>query len=516
MDYRRVAVLGGGPGGLYAARLLKLAQPSCEVAVYERNAPDYTFGFGIGVSANTQDNLEAADPDTLHDIRAAGIFHNMSFRRGDEQLVIRNDRLFGIARTEILAILQRHAEKAGAELHFGSPRVVDELDADIVIASDGVNSQTRSNGDFGGEIEWGRGLYLWAGTDFKMDVAIFEPVTTEHGTWVTHAYPYQSDRSTFVVETDEQTWRNAGFDATTEALAWDESDTGSLQYLQDAFADTLGGRPLIGNRSRWLRFRTVTCKRWSSGRVVLLGDAAHTAHYSVGSGAKLAMEDAIALVDALTAEPDTKSALATYEARRRPMVEKRQELARRSHSWWDSYPLRTHLPLETLSVSFMTRTGNVSLEKFAGTNPNVVDTSLRHYGETKTPTTGRITDWVLAQPYRFADHRFPTRLVEPDALADVVNLTEIVVDLDDVWGARGDAVVESASAAREAGAQGFRFCGPPIRSKLLTRLDMAERVRLEVGGLIVVDAPASARDDLAAALVSGRVDLVSLTPEEAA
>ena len=296
MRLLRVAVLGGGPGGLYTARLLKLAHPACEVAVHEQGDPETTFGFGVGLAAGTQRNLEAADPDTLRDVVAAGLRHDMRLTVGPATVRVHNDRLIGIARTELLAILQRHAEKAGARLEFGTRRRAEDLDADVVIAADGVSSATRQGGDFGEQIATGRGLYLWCGTDLALDDALFAPVTTEHGTFVTHAYPYSDHRSTFLIETDEDTWRRAGFETTTGQTRVDATDEISLRFLQEVFAEQLRGHPLIGNRTRWLRFRTVCCAHWSEGRTVLLGDAAHTAHFSIGSGTKLAVEDALSLI----------------------------------------------------------------------------------------------------------------------------------------------------------------------------------------------------------------------------
>ena len=208
---------------------------------------------------------------------------------------------------------------------------------------------------------------------------MFAPAETEHGTFVTHAYPYSDGQSTFLIETDEQTWRRAGFEATTEQTPSDASDLSSLRYLQQAFAGQLGGHALIGNRTRWTRFRTVRCQRWSSERTVLLGDAAHTAHYSIGSGTKLAMEDAIALVEAMDAEPDAAGAFSRYEAVRRGPVGRLQELARRSQLWWESFPSRLNVPVEQLMVAYMTRAGNVPLGRFAATNPEVLATALGRY-----------------------------------------------------------------------------------------------------------------------------------------
>ncbi len=516
MQLQRVAVLGGGPGGLYAARLLKLAHPSCEVVVHEQGEPDTTFGFGVGLAAGTQRNLELADPETLRDILAAGCRHDMTMQVGDQIVRVHNDRLIGVARTELLAVLQRHAEKAGVRLEYGARRRAGDLDADIVIAADGIGSVTREAEDFGGNAEVGRGLYLWCGADFALTDAVFAPVETEHGTFVTHAYPYSGGRSTFLIETDEQTWRRAGFEASTGQTAPDASDLTSLRYLQEAFAGQLQGHSLIGNRTRWLRFRTVRCERWSCGRTVLLGDAAHTAHYSIGSGTKLAMEDAIALVEALDAEPDAARAFARYEAIRRPAVGRRQELARRSQVWWESFPSRLHLPVERLMVAYMTRAGNVPLGRFAATNPGVVAMALGRYADLDletSPLPADMTSWILGRPLRHQGRQFPCRVLAPGSFG--TSLSAITDVVGDPWGPAGDAVVTRARRAREAGADGFRLTGPADRPSVLTRMDLAERVRTEAGGLIVMDGPAGLRDDLAAGLVSGRVDLVSFTEEAA-
>lgn len=511
MPHRRIAVLGGGPGGLYAARLLRLADPTCEVVVHEQGRPEETFGFGVGLAAGTQRNLRAADPDTLQDIIAAGYRHDMTLRVGDDVVRVANDRLIGVARTELLAILQRHAEKAGARLEFGTRRTAEDLDADVVVAADGVGSATRESGDFGATVDVGRGLYLWCAADFALHHAMFSPARTEHGTFVTHAYPYAPARSTFLIETDAPTWHRAGFDATTDATPPDASDETSLRYLERAFADQLQGHPLIGNRTRWLRFRTIHCRRWSDGRAVLLGDAAHTAHYSIGSGTKLAMEDAIALVAALHDEPDTASAFRRYSDVRRPSVERLQELARRSQLWWESFQERMHLPVAQLMVAYMTRAGNVSLDRFAETAPDVVHAALEQYGDGTAPAGG-IAEWVLDRPLLHAGRRHPERRAPADD-GDLFTIENVPTD---PWDDDGDAAVAHARSARERGATGVRLRGPAERGALLTRLDLAERIRTETGALTVVDGPEALRDDLAAALVSARTDLVTLTGEEPA
>src|SRR5271169_3057836 len=418
MQLQRVAVLGGGPGGLYAARLLKLAYPSCEVVVHEQGEPDITFGFGVGLAAGTQRNLELADPETLRDILAAGCRHDMTMQVGDRIVRVHNDRLIGIARTELLAVLQRHAEKAGVRLEYGTRRRAGDLDADVVIAADGIGSVTREAGDFGGNAEVGRGLYLWCGADFALTDAVFAPVETEHGTFDTHAYPYSGGRSTFLIETDEQTWRRAGFEASTGQTPPDASDLTSLHYLQEAFAGQLQGHSLIGNRTRWLRFRTVRCERWSRGRTVLLGDAAHTAHFSIGSGTKLAMEDAIGLAQALGQHRAVPDALAAYEAERRPQVESTQRAAQTSLQWFEETEryAGTLEPIQ-FAMSLLTRSLRITHENLKRRDPAFV---------------ARVDRWFAAQAanqsgINVAAEPPPPPMFTPFRLRDLVVPNRVVV-----------------------------------------------------------------------------------------
>jgi hypothetical protein len=238
------------------------------------------------------------------------------------------------------------------------------------------------------------------------------------------------------------------------------------------------------------------------------------------------MEDAIGLVEALGAEPDLASAFGRYEAARRPAVERMQELARRSQLWWESFPGRLHLPAEQLMVAYMTRAGNVALDRFAATNPDVVATALGQYAEAGDPGGADVTDgffgagrlaggtpdeisrWVLSRPLNRDGWHFPGRV-----LADGPVLEPVAEVVADPWDETGDAVVARARAARAEGTAGFRFSGPADRPAVLTRLDLAERVRTEAGGLIVVDAPRGLRDDVVAGLVSARADLICFTEE---
>lgn len=497
MTPNRISILGGGPGGLYAARLLKLAFPGAHVEVHERGAATETFGFGVGIAPATQRNLADADADTFADILDASWAHEMSFRVGDRVVVAPNGDLRAIGRTTLLAVLQRHAVAAGVRLHFQSRAVASDLDADLILAADGVNSGTRETYAeyFQPRVVTSEGLYLWCGTDFALPQAVFSPVSTKYGTFVTHAYPYAADRSTFLIETDEATWRRAGFEATSAALADapdGASDDVALEYLGKAFERELEGHRLIGNRTRWLRFKTVHCARWHHRNIVLLGDAAHTAHYSIGSGTKLAMEDAIALRQALLEAPDLESALTRYEATRRPPVEKLQIVARASEAWWDTLPERLHLSVERLFVAYMTRAGKVTLDRFAAQCPEIVRAALGAYAGKPYEGDGeRRDDWIL----------------EGRVAEDAPAFSRLAIDASQTT---PDGIRAVISRARELGGEGFLLQGPNEREHVLARLELGDRIKLATKKPVAIEAPAALRGELAAGLVSGRADLAIL------
>jgi anthraniloyl-CoA monooxygenase len=506
VNLRSAAVLGGGPGGLYAARLLKLSQPDCRVDVYEQSSPGLTFGFGVGLAGRTQRNLQAADADSVAEIVGRAWEHDMAMAVGDRTVRLPAGDMVAIGRSTLLGILRRHAAAAGVHLHYGSRVAAGDLDADLVIAADGVSSATREarQGAFGAEVVTHDGLYLWCGTHFALPSAIFRPVETEFGFFVAHAYPYQADRSTFLIEASADTWRRAGFDETTARTPLDASDEQSLSYLTKAFHDDLGGHPLIGNRTRWLRFRTVTCARWHQGNIVLLGDAVHTAHYSIGSGTKLAMEDGIVLVRALAEAGDLGSALSRYEAERRPAVRHLQDTADRSMRWWDSFPGRLDLPVEQLLVAFMTRAGKVSIDRFAGIAPDVVRSGLAQFAgcpAEAVPDEDRVS-WVLGRPLDAAGHHWGSRLV------DTAGDEPLWVDGPGAWGPAADAVV--SQARDRAGAGLLVVAAPDSLESTLTLFEVGERLRREAGGVVAARVGSQWREYAAAALASGRIDLVDL------
>lgn len=510
MKLNSAAVIGGGPGGLYAARLLKLSHPDAEVTVYEQGDPDKTFGFGVGLASRTQRNLNDADPDSLAEVIAVSWPHDMSMRVGDDAARLAHGALLGVGRATLLQVLQRHAQAADVKLVFGDRRTDADVEADLVVAADGINSavRTRHADQLGVRIETGEGLYLWCGTDFALPAAVFTPVTTEHGTFVAHAYPYAADRSTFLIETDDETWRRAGFDVTTEQTDPADNDETSLHYLSEAFAEELRGHRLIGNRTRWMRFRTISCDHWYTGNVALLGDAVHTAHYSIGSGTKLAMEDAIALDEAINECDTLGAALARYEARRRPDAEYLQGIAARSMGWWESFDTRMKRPVNQLMINYMTRAGKVSLARFVDSAPDVARRGLADYSGVdveQVPGSADAVEWVLSRPLTRADRTFADRRVAAE-LADELGAKVVDVDAALEWSTEADQVVGGLVDAETAWLR-----GASDRDSVLTRLAVAGRLSDTGSGLVVVEVPENSADDAAAALAAGRVDLVHLT-----
>ncbi|MFJ3927528.1 bifunctional salicylyl-CoA 5-hydroxylase/oxidoreductase [Streptomyces sp. NPDC090022] len=327
----RVAVVGGGPGGLYAAALL--ARQGHTVQVWERNAPDDTFGFGVVLSDETLGGIERADAQVYAALRA-------EFVRWDDIDIVHRGRTLtsgghgfaALGRRRLLEILHARCAELGVRLRFRTPAPEPAALAaayDLVVAADGVHSAIRTDGarDFGPRLTTGRCRYIWLSADFAFDSFRFEIAETEHGVMQLHGYPYAADASTVIVEMREEVWREAGFDLCDE--------TESAARCAKIFSDALRGRPLTGNRSAWTAFRTVVTTHWSHGNVVLLGDAAHTAHFSIGSGTKLAVEDALALAEAVAAEPDVPAALRAYEEARRPAVASTQRAAAASMRWFE-------------------------------------------------------------------------------------------------------------------------------------------------------------------------------------
>ena len=360
---RSIAIAGAGPGGLYLAISLKLRDPSLDVVVHERNRPDDTFGWGVVFSDQTLANLKANDPETAAIIEAAFVhwddidvhIHGRTIRSGGHGFA-------GIGRQRLLTILQDRARSLGVELRF-EDEVADirALPADVIVAADGLNSRVRNQNPevFGVDIDVRTNKYIWLGTKQSFDAFTFAFVETPHGWIWAHAYQFEPGASTFIVECSEATWRGLGFDA------MDHDQT--CRAAEGLFADWLGGHPLMSNArhlrgSAWLNFPRVACSNWRDGKVVLLGDAAHTAHFSIGSGTKLAFEDAIHLAETLTEADDLDAGLAAYEAERRVEVLKLQSAARNSTEWFETIDRYVGLDPLQFTYSLLTRSQRVSHE----------------------------------------------------------------------------------------------------------------------------------------------------------
>jgi anthraniloyl-CoA monooxygenase len=416
----RIAVIGGGPGGLYLAALVKQLRPDHEVTVWERNAPDDTFGFGVVFSDETLGGIELADPL----VHAA---MEREFARWDDidihvkgQVVTSGGHGFAaMSRLRLLQILQSRCRELGVELLTSTVAPdVEELARthDLVVAADGVNSATRTKyaDTFGASVETRRCRYMWLGTDRVLDAFTFVVRETPYGVMQVHAYPYDRHGSTFIIEMHDDVWRAAGFDhAEVGALGPGESDEKSIAMVRELFADQLDGHLVTGNNSRWISFGTVRTETWRHENVVLLGDAAHTAHFSIGSGTKLAMEDALALAACLHEQPDVETALTAYEQERRPVVLSTQRAAQASLEWFEN--LGQYLDQEPMQLAFniLTRSRRVTYDGLRLRDPEFVTAAdewfARH--EQERGVSDGVVRPPMFQPFRLRGLELVNRVV---------------------------------------------------------------------------------------------------------
>jgi anthraniloyl-CoA monooxygenase len=361
---KRIVCLGGGPAGLYSAILLRKALPSARVEVYERNRPDDTFGWGVVFSDQTMAHFRAADPESHAAI--LGSFHHwddIAIHFAGRRFVSGGHGFCGISRKRLLNILQERAHQVGAHQSF-QHEVVDEAlfaDADLIIGADGVNSRTRlRHADvFKPDIDVRKCRFIWLGTTQTFSAFTFAFERTEYGWFQIHAYQFSKDLSTVIVETREETWRAHGLDQFDTAQ--------SIAFCEQLFGAYLDGHRLQSNAahlrgSAWLNFNRVYCERWHHGNLVLIGDAAHTAHFSIGSGTKLAMEDAISLVSHVTRSTDLDAALNTYHEERGLEALKLQSAARNRTEWFEHVERYARLPPEQFAYSLLTGSQRIGHE----------------------------------------------------------------------------------------------------------------------------------------------------------
>jgi len=414
IDRVKIVSIGGGPAGLYFAILMKKADPAHDVVVLERNRPDDTFGFGVVFSDATLDNFEEADPETHAAItRAFAHWDDIDIHYQGQVLTSTGHGFSGLSRQRLLDILQARAAELGVVLRFSAE--VDRASAwegaDLVLAADGVNSWVRQRyaRHFQPRIDWRRNRFVWLGTTQPFSAFTFMFKEDEHGLWRVHAYSYDAQHSTFILECTEDTWRRAGLDEARE------DDT--VAFAQALFARELDGHPILKNRSLWRSFPVISNGAWHHDNIVLVGDAAHTAHFSIGSGTKLAMEDAIALSRSLQAHGEVARALPAYEAERRPQVEALQRAALRSLEWFEQTE-RYHGRLEPaqLAFSLLTRSLRVTHDNLKTRDAKFVATVDGWFAEKASQQSGVAVPAAPSPPPMFTPFKLrglvlPNRVV---------------------------------------------------------------------------------------------------------
>lgn len=355
----KIVILGGGPAGLYSALLIKKAHPDYEITVLERNPADVTYGWGVVFSDRTLGAFQRADYKTYEQITTRFVIWDaIDVQYRGELIRCGGHVIASIARKKLLNILQARCLELGVIIRFGCEiqNLADAGAYDLLIAADGINSLVRGTypEQFSPAITFGKARYIWLGAHKVLDAFTFLFCENEHGLFQVHAYPFSGDTSTFIVECDESSWLRAGLDQADEAQ--------SLAYCQQLLAPYLQGAQLLSNNSKWINFPTLKTTHWQYKNIVLLGDAAHTAHFSIGSGTKLAMEDAIALASALEQYPDLATALNEYELERKPVIELFQKAAQESQTYFET--LKRYLNLAPMPFAFqlLTRSGRISYD----------------------------------------------------------------------------------------------------------------------------------------------------------
>jgi anthraniloyl-CoA monooxygenase len=364
----KINIIGGGPAGLYFAILMKSRAPAHDIRIVERDGPDDTFGWGIVFSDQTFSYLEENDRPSFERIIAhCAIWDNVDIVHRGARVTIRGNRFSGIGRLQFLNLLHARCRELGVVLQFHTnvADIESYSDCDLLVGADGANSLVRRTWQdfFQPSVDLRKNKFIWLGTQQLFHGLTLTFRENDAGQFIAHSYKFNATTSTFIVECDETTWRNAGFA--------EKSESETCAYLQDVFADDLGGHPLLTNNFvRWLNFPLVRNAHWFHDNVVLLGDALHTAHFSIGSGTKLALEDAIALAGCLRNNSDVPTALAEFERVRKPIVEQLQDAAFASLLSFEN--IRDDWPLAPLPFAYkmMSRSGRITHEKLQQRDPD--------------------------------------------------------------------------------------------------------------------------------------------------
>lgn len=366
----KINIIGGGPAGLYFALLMKKSDPAHEITVMERNAPDDTFGWGVVFSDKTLSYLRENDEESYKSITDSfELWDNVDVIHRDQKVTIRGNKFSGIARIELLHILQQRCRDLGVDLRFRTEvSDVESLsnECDLLVGADGINSIVRQKYSqfFEPDLSVRENKYIWYGTQQLFHGLTLTFRETEAGVFAAHSYKFNRSTSTFIVECDPQTWERAGGGTMSE----DETRA----YLEEVFAKDLHGHALMSNNSKWINFVNVRNEHWSYRNIVLLGDALHTAHFSIGSGTKLALEDAIALYQCFAGTNDVESALDEFEKRRKPVIEEYQEAASESLIWFENVKDYMHLSPLPFAYKLMTRSKRIDYENLKRRDPEFI------------------------------------------------------------------------------------------------------------------------------------------------
>ncbi|MFD0275159.1 bifunctional salicylyl-CoA 5-hydroxylase/oxidoreductase [Kitasatospora sp. NPDC127111] len=411
----RIAIAGGGPGGLYFAALMKQLDPAHEVTVWERNAPDDTFGFGVVFSDETLSGIDNAD-EVVHAAMESRFarWTDIDIEFDGHRFTVGGQGFAAMSRHDLLAILQRRAAELGVTVHYRTPVPdVDELRAshDLVVAADGLNSAIRTKyaDVFAPSLDRRCNKYVWLGTDLVFEAFQFFVRQTEWGTMQIHGYPYSDTGSTFIVEMHEDVWRRAGFDRTeNREFPPGVSDEYAVARIREVFAEELKGHQVLTNNSKWLNFTTVRNERWYDGNLVLLGDAAHTAHFSIGSGTKLAMEDALALAACLHEHPAVAPALEAYQNERKPVVESTQRAAQASLEWFENIGMYAGQAPAQFAFNLLTRSRRITFDNLRERDPGFAALMEREFARQEQSAEAVP---AMFQPVRIGPLRLKNRVI---------------------------------------------------------------------------------------------------------